>query len=114
MFAMSKMSWVVVAVVVLFSTGCGDVSQAVADFNGDGQADLAVVDRDRGVVSVFLGQEDGTLSSEVTFPVEGGSVLDAQDADADGWVDLAVTNETNGMVQVLRGHGPGGFAAAGL
>jgi hypothetical protein len=114
MFGMSKMSWVGAAVVVLFSTGCGDPSQAVADFNGDGQADLAVVSPERGVVSVFLGQEDGTLASEVTFPVESGSALAAQDADADGWVDLAVTNEADETVQVLHGHGPGGFSAADL
>jgi hypothetical protein len=111
MFQVSKMSWVGAAVVVLFSIGCGEPSQAVADFNGDGQADLAVVDPDRGVVSVFLGQGDETLAPEVAFPMEGGSAVVAQDADEDGWVDLAVTNE-DGTVQWLRGHGPGGFSPA--
>jgi hypothetical protein len=112
MFPVSKMSWVGAAVVVLFSIGCGDPSQAVADFNGDGRDDLAVVSPDRGEVSVFLGQEDGTLASEVTFPVGGSSVVAAQDADADGWVDLVVIHEADGTVQVLHGHGPGGFSPA--
>jgi hypothetical protein len=106
------MSWVGAAVVVLFSIGCGEPSQAVADFNGDGRDDLAVMSPDRGVVSVFLSQEDGTLAPEVSFPMEGGSTVVARDADADGWVDLAVTNEVDGTVQVLRGHGPGGFSPA--
>lgn len=114
MFGMSKMSWVGAAVVVLFSIGCGESAPAVADFNGDGREDLAVVSPDRGGVSVFLGQEDGTLASEVVFPVEGASAVAAQDADADGWVDLVVTNEVDGTVQVLHGHGPGGFSAADL
>jgi hypothetical protein len=137
MFSVSKLSWVGVAVVVLFGIGCGEPYQAVeipggmrlsaqdlegcgdfpaamacADFNGDGQIDLAVANPEQGGVSVFLGQEDGTLASEVIFPVEGGSALEAQDADADGWVDLAVTNEAGGAVQVLYGHGPGGFSPA--
>jgi hypothetical protein len=114
MFAMSKMSWVAAAVVVLFSTGCGESAPAVADFNGDGREDLAVVSPERGVVSVFLGQEDGTLASEVDFPAAGASAVAAEDADADGWVDLAVMNEADGTVQVLRGHGPGGFSAVDL
>lgn len=152
MSPVSKMSWVGAAVVVLFSIGCGEPSQAVetqgglglstqalagctdnaafdvhsisratgefpaavacADFNGDGLADLAVASPGRGVVSVFLGQGDGVLAPEVTFPMEGGSAVAARDADADGWVDLAVTNEADGTVQLLRGHGPGGFSPA--
>ncbi|WP_224244838.1 FG-GAP repeat domain-containing protein [Hyalangium gracile] len=86
-------------------------AMACADFNGDRQVDLAVTDPDSGTVSVFLNQGDGTLASQVSFPVEGGSAVVARDIDADGWVDLAVTNGSDGTVSVLRGHGPGGFAA---
>jgi hypothetical protein len=114
MFSMSKMSWVAVVVVVLFGVGCGESAPAVADFNGDGREDFAVVSPDQGAVSVFLGQEDGTFASEVIFPVEGGSAVAARDADADGWVDLAVMDEAGGTVQLLRGHGPGGFSASDL
>jgi hypothetical protein len=114
MFSVSKLSMVVVAVVVLFSVGCGESAPAVADFNGDGREDLAVMSPDQGAVSVFLGQEDGTLASEVIFPVEGGAAVAAQDSDADGWVDLAVVNDAGATIQVLRGHGPGGFSASDL
>jgi hypothetical protein len=114
MFSASKMSWVAAVVVVLFSVGCGESAPAVADFNGDGREDLAVMSPDHGAVSVFLGQEDGTLASEIIFPVESGSAVAAQDADADGWVDLAVMNDAGGTIQVLRGHGPGGFSASDL
>jgi hypothetical protein len=153
MSAVSKMSWVGAAVVVLFSIGCGGASEAngsgeglsqsaqallgcmdnaafdvsaiasatgefpaamaCADFNGDGQMDLAVASPGSREVSVFLGQ-DGVLASRVTFPVEGGSALVAQDFNADGWVDLSVTNAADGTVRLLQGHGPGGFAPAVL
>jgi len=154
MFAVSKMSWVGAAVVVLFSIGCGESSEALgageglgqstqalsgcmdnaafdvsaiasatgefpaamvcADFNGDGQMDLAVSSPGSSEVSVFLSQGDGTLASRVTFPVEGGSAVVARDFDADGWVDLSVTNAADGTVRLLQGHGPGGFAPAVL
>jgi hypothetical protein len=114
MFSVSKMSRVAAVVVVLFGVGCGESAPAVADFNGDGRDDLALMSPDQGAVSVFLGQEDGTLASEVIFPVQGGSAVVAQDADADGWMDLAVMNDAGGTIQVLRGHGPGGFTASDL
>ena len=38
-------------------------SVAIADFNGDGKPDVAAVDATAGVVSVFLGNGDGTLQT---------------------------------------------------
>ncbi|KFE62343.1 FG-GAP repeat domain-containing protein [Hyalangium minutum] len=142
MSAVSKTSWAGAVVVVLFSIGCGGASEsagasgcmdnaafdvsailsatgefpsamACADFNGDGEMDLAVASPGSREVSVFLGQ-DGALASRVSFPVGGGSAVVARDFDADGWMDLSVTGAADGSVHLLKGYGPGGFAPAVL
>jgi hypothetical protein len=126
-----KTSWVVLAVALVFATGCGTASLeatdtlsthlqlegctgatniACADFNGDGQADLAVVDPDARKGNVFLSQGPGMLAAPVSFETGAGSTLSAGDFNADGLVDLKVTNEADGSVSLLVGHGPGGFA----
>ncbi|MDY7225884.1 FG-GAP repeat domain-containing protein [Hyalangium rubrum] len=125
MFRSFKMSWVVAVVAVSFGVGCGGFSSesaeglegctgtpnmVCADFNADGQTDLAVVDPTRQTVSVLLNEGNGMLASHVTFDAGNGSTLLAGDFNNDGWVDLAVMNEANGTGTVLRGHGPGGFS----
>lgn len=122
MFASDKMSWVVVAVAVAFGTGCGEGAQELegctgsdnvvcADFNVDGQADLAVADPSRQTVTVYLNTGNGVLAEQVSFAAGEGSTLVAADFDKDGWVDLAVVNEANGTGHFLKGHGPGGFSS---
>jgi hypothetical protein len=133
MFPSIEMSWVVVAVSVVFATGCGGTAPesadtlgthlqqlsgsatniAVADFNGDGHEDLAAVNPDTRTVSVFLGEGNGTLAAPVSFKAGAGSTLTAGDFDADGLVDLRVKNEADGSVSLLTGHGPGGFTSPG-
>jgi FG-GAP-like repeat len=49
---------------------------AMADFNGDGRADLAVVVNPSGspaVVSILLGNGNGTFQPPVHYPAEAGS-----------------------------------------
>jgi hypothetical protein len=131
MFPSIKTSWVVVAVSVVFATGCGGTSPeaadtlgthlqelngsatniAFSDFNGDGHMDLAAANPDTRTVSVFLGEGHGQLGAPVSFESGEGSALTAGDFNADGLTDLRVTNEADGTVSLLVGHGPGGFAA---
>ena len=98
---------------IVSATGEFPAAMACADFNGDGEMDLAVASPGSREVSVLLGQ-DGALASRVSFPMEGGSAVVARDVDADGWVDLSVTDAADGTVRVLKGYGPGGFAPAVL
>ncbi len=73
-----------------YSVGNGPNWIAVADFDSDGTADLAVSVNQDGNVVVLLGQGDGTFGSAVVIPVgdELGPVV-AGDFDSNGRPDLA-------------------------
>jgi hypothetical protein len=90
------------------------------DFNGDGKLDLATADDagtlDSGanIVSVLLGNGDGSFEPQVTFPV--GSYpfgIATGDFTGDGKLDLAVTNSISNNVSVLLGTGKGTFVDPG-
>ena len=96
---------------------------AVADFDGDGIADLAVVNTcanydnlvcaSSGSVAVLLGNGDGTFRAPVSYP-SGGSQADfiaAGDFNGDGRIDLAVGfqagNGNDRSFSLLTGNGDG-------
>jgi hypothetical protein len=80
-----------------FSTGVGTspAAIAVADFNGDGQLDLAVAESNAKRVDIFKGNGDGTFSLLAGAPATGNKPVSivAGDFNADGKVDFAVTNK---------------------
>src|SRR5437879_3877578 len=111
----------------LYSSGAFlPYSVTVGDFNGDGKLDLAVANRcgspcARGIVSVLLGNGDGTFQAAVSY--DSGANLPtwvtAGDFNGDGKLDLAVANNCangntcpNGVVGILLGNGDGTFQAA--
>jgi VCBS repeat protein len=88
-------------------------SLVVADFNGDGNLDVAGVGStpSAAVASVYLGNGDGILQIAKNKWIRGDvSSLGAATADfnRDGNPDLAVTL-SSGVVAVLFGDGTGGF-----
>jgi FG-GAP-like repeat/Bacterial Ig-like domain (group 3)/Abnormal spindle-like microcephaly-assoc'd, ASPM-SPD-2-Hydin len=92
-----------------------DVTQlVVADFNGDGIPDLAVIDSDNSVVDILLGDGAGSFTSETSNPPISGipSYFASGDFNGDGKADLAVA-QNDGTIAVLLGNGDGTFAASG-
>ena len=115
------------------SNGWSPNAIAVADVNGDGKADIVVVNQCRtnsgncttdGTVAVLLGNGDGTFQAAVNYDSGGFQAVSVAIADvnADGHPDLVVVNQcgsstfgfcaSHGTVAVLLGNGDGTFQPA--
>jgi len=98
------------------------VGLAAADFNGDGILDLAVgYDSmacpacNSNIVSILLGNGDGTFQAQSDYPVdESSDALAAGDFNGDGRLDLCVMGTSapnNSVGSLLLGNGNGTFQA---
>jgi hypothetical protein len=93
-------------------SGAGPTAIAVADFNGDGFADLAVVNKNANTVSIFLGNGDETFQTPTTLTTGNAPtsiVAQAFNPNAPAIIDLAVTNSTDNTLQIFIGNGKGTF-----
>jgi hypothetical protein len=92
---------------VTYAVGGDPISMTVADFNGDGHLDLAVLNYANRMVGVMLGNGDGSFQATRYFgePFPAISVA-AGDFNRDGRLDLALTA---GGLSVLLGNGDGTF-----
>ena len=97
-------------------TNAGDV--ASGDFNHDGRADLAVVNRQSANIAILLGEQGGTFADPAFATTSGSNQADILAAymNADAHLDLVAMGGTLGggsftgtHVQVLLGNGLGGF-----
>jgi hypothetical protein len=84
------------------------------DLDGDGDADLAIVNEDSFDLAVFLNRGDGSfVSTGARFALgRRASPSEAGDFDRDGNTDVAVVNIADGTVTVLLGRGDGGFRSS--
>jgi outer membrane protein assembly factor BamB len=85
-------------------------SAAVADVNGDGNADVVVADFGAGNAAVFLGKGDGTFASPL-FTAAGTTPVSVVTGDfnEDGIPDLALATAGGNSVAIALGNGDGTF-----
>jgi hypothetical protein len=91
----------------------GSDTVAVADFNGDGKADLAVSNPEVKGIFVLLGNGGGGFGTakNVASRTFGGS-LEVADLNRDGKADLIGASPYTDNITVLLGTGSGAFRAA--
>jgi hypothetical protein len=108
------------------SGGYTTLSVAVADFNDDGNLDVAIANQcqdtscQNGSVSVLLGNGNGTFQTPLSFSSAAykTNFVVVGDFNGDGHVDLAAASQCqdsscqNGGVSVLLGNGNGTFQPA--
>jgi hypothetical protein len=104
-----------------YTLGIDPTSVVIADFNGDGELDLAVSVSGtigaNGTVAVLLGNGDGTFGSPVTYGVGvNPGCLAEGDFNGDGKPDLVTANygaaQANSGFSILLGNGDGTFQTA--
>jgi hypothetical protein len=83
---------------------------AKADLRGNGTLDLVASNFFAHIVTVTLGNGDGTFQPAVSYPIGGGSVaVTVGDVNGDGIPDIIAANATDNSVSVLLGNGDGTF-----
>jgi len=97
---------------VNFEVGDAPANVVTADFDGDGNPDIATANETSQDISVLLGDGDGGFADATSVAIAAGEsdrlyVLATADLDGDSNPDLAVTNAN--VVSVLLGDGDGGF-----
>lgn len=91
------------------TTTVSPTSPAVADLNGDGLMDVAVI-YDSQRVAVMFGDGKGNLGKPVTYFVgQNPSGLQLADFNRDGKPDLVVTNVGSSSVTIQLNNGAGDF-----
>jgi hypothetical protein len=110
---------------VTYAVGSSPEFLLAGDFNGDGRLDLAVANAGNypdfaGIVSVLLGNGDGTFQAPITTTVGTAPIsMVASDFNGDGRLDLAVVDSGDmvfggtrpGDLTVLQGNGDGTFGS---
>lgn len=105
---------------VRYPTGGSSAGRvSVADFNGDGKLDIAVVNQSDNTIAVLLGNGDGTFQAgKVVTPALASDgflgVLVAADFNRDTKMDLAIPDFCGlncGTLAILLGNGDGTFQA---
>ena len=81
-----------------------------ADFNNDGNLDLAVANSGANTVSILPGNGNGVFTAKADYATGNApSAVAVGDFNHDGILDLAVANQADNTVSILLGAGGGVF-----
>jgi type II secretory pathway component GspD/PulD (secretin) len=97
------------------ATATGPIAMTSADFNSDGNLDLAIVNQTTNNVTILLGNGNATFNLATGSPFAVGTfpvAIATGDLNNDSHPDLVVVNQSDGTVSVLLGNGDGTFTAA--
>ena len=97
------------------TVGSSPVSVVAADLDGDGDIDLAVVNKADNDISILKNDGSGRFTSTTITPtgLNTPKAATGADLDGDGDVDLAVANGGDSKVVVLLNDGTGNFTSSG-
>ncbi|MBS1647746.1 MAG: VCBS repeat-containing protein [Bacteroidetes bacterium] len=96
-----------------YTVASGAISSVSADFNGDGNPDVAAANFSANSVSVLLGNSSGALGTPTSYSVGNRPMaLCSADFNSDGMPDVAVVNYIDNNVSVLLGIGGGALGTA--
>jgi hypothetical protein len=96
-----------------YAVGGFPIALLVADFNGDGKADIAVVNNLSNNISILLGNGDGTFHPAVNYEVgTSPRAIALGNFNGDKYWDLAVANSGSNDVSILMGAAGGTFEPA--
>jgi hypothetical protein len=104
------------APVAIGSAGISPGPIAIADLDGDGETDLALIARSADIrrqgFSILLGNGDGTFEAPIPIAAGRHDSIAIGDLNGDASPDLATTSAFgNGFASVLLGNGDGSFEA---
>jgi hypothetical protein len=85
---------------------------AVADFNGDGNPDWVQGNAHSHVMTLTLGNGNGTFQAGVNYALGAGPDATLADVNKDGKLDIVAVDPGSNDVRVLIGKGDGTFQAA--
>jgi Flp pilus assembly secretin CpaC len=97
------------------ATGTGPIAMTVADFNGDGNPDLAIVNQTTKNVTILKGNGNGTFTEFFNSPLAVGNLPVAITSGAlsgSNGPALAIVNQQDNSLSVYLGNGDGTFVAA--
>ncbi|HWN75641.1 MAG TPA: FG-GAP-like repeat-containing protein, partial [Candidatus Udaeobacter sp.] len=97
------------------ATATGPVALTVADFNGDGNPDLAIVNQTTKNVTILEGNGNGTFREFLNSPLAVGNLpvaIASGTLSGSNGPALAIVNQQDNTVSVYLGNGDGTFLAA--
>ncbi|CAF1433358.1 unnamed protein product [Adineta steineri] len=100
----------------LYSLGNGSYpySVIVSDLNNDGQSDIIVPNSGIGNVVILSGYDNGTFTSQQTYPTKGLSnphTIAVGDVNNDNRLDVIVVNYWSNNVEIFLGFSNGTFSS---